>query len=397
MKPLPSSWLAGLAGAFRREWRRMTGDRYYFWAMVLIPVAAAGLLGAVFSPAALRELPIAVCDRDHSALSRQIVRLLDATAEVAVAFHPADLEAGRRLLKTGRCQALIDLPAGLERDADRGTPQPVVAYLGNCFLLPAGTAEKAVQATLTTASLQRAAALRMAKGEMAAAAADLARPMHLDARILFNPYLNYAYFLTATLMPAMLNILVVSISVFAFGSELRHKTAGEWLACAGGHPWAAVVGKGLAHATVFWTLALAMLTWLVKSQHLVIAGSALRLWTATVLLVATGQAVALVLVAAIANLRLALSLGGVWAVTAYPFAGITYPLIGMPAAARFWGESLPLTHYLRILFAETLRASLAAPQTAAWLVLAGLTLVATIAAMTRLPRLMRDPSTWGRL
>ena len=397
MKPLSSGWWTGVAGAFGREWRRMTGDRYYLWTMVLIPVAAAALLGAVFSPSTLRRLPVAVCDQDHSALSRQIVRLLDATAEIAVVFHPADLKAGQRLLKTGRCQALIDLPMGLERDADRGTPQPVVAYLGNCFLLPAGTVEKAVQATLTTVSLHRAAAVRMAKGEMAAAAADQTRPVHLDARIMFNPYLNYAHFLTATLLPALLNILVVSISVFAYGSELRHKTADEWLACAGGHPWAAVIGKGLAHATVFWTLALAMLAWLVKSQHLVIAGSPLRLWTATVLLVATGQAVALVLVAAIANMRLALSMGGVWSVTAYPFAGITYPLIGMPVAARLWSESLPLTHYLKILFAETLRASLAAPQTTAWLVLAGVPLVATIAAMTRLPRLMRDPGTWGRL
>ena len=397
MGPLRSGWLAGVAGAFRREWGRMAGDRFYLWAMVLVPVAAAGLLSAVFSPAALRELPIAVCDRDHSALSRQIVRLLDATAEMAVVRHPADLDGGQRLLKTGVCQALIDLPEGLERDASRGTPRPVVAYIGNCFLLPGGTVEKAVQATLTTASVRQAAGMRMAKGAMAAAAADQARPVRLDARILFNPYLNYAYFLTATMLPAVLNILVVTMSIFAFGSELRHKTADAWLASAGEHPWAAVIGKGLAHATVFWTLALAMLIWLVCGQHLVIAGSGLRLWAATVLLVATGQAAALVLVAATANLRLSLSTGGVWAVTAYPFAGITFPLVGIPAAARFWSESLPLTHYLRILFGETLRASLAAPQTTAWLVLAGVPVVATVAAMTRLPRLMRNPGTWGRL
>ena len=397
MKPLCSGWIAGVAGAYRREWRWMTGDRFYLWAMVLVPIAAAGLVGAVFSPAALRELPIAVCDQDHSALSRQIVGLIDATAELAVTFHPADLEAGKRLLKTGRCQALIHLPGGLDRDATRRTPQPVVAYIGNCFLLPAGTVEKAVQATLTTASLQRAAAMRMAGGAMAAAAADQTRPVRLDTRILFNPYLNYAHFLTATLLPALLNILVVSISIFACGSELRHKTVDTWLASAGGHPWAAVIGKGLAHATVFWTLALAMLAWLVEGQHMVVAGSPWRLWTATVLLVATGQAAALVFVAATANLRLALSMGGVWAVTAYPFAGITYPLVGMPAAARLWSESLPLTHYLRILFGETLRASLAAPQTIAWLVLAGVFLGAAMAAMTRLPRLMRDPRTWGRL
>jgi ABC-2 type transport system permease protein len=391
-----TSWFAGLAGAFRREWRRMASDRFYPAAMVVVPVLAAAVLGAVFDPAVLRGVPVAICNQDGSALSRRIVRLLDATPELAVAWQVNDAEAGHALLRTGRCQAMVHLRRGLEKDLIRGTPQPVIAYIGNTFLLPAGNVEKALQAALISASVSRAAGLRMAGGAMAPAAAAAARPIRLDTRVVFNPYLNYAYLITATLMPAMLNIVVVAMSIFAFGSELRYGSADGWLAAAGGHPWAAVAGKALAHAVVFWTLALAMLAWLVYDQHLVLAGSGLRLWGATVLLVATGQAAALAFVAATANLRLALSLGGVWAVTAYPFAGITFPMVGMPLAARIWGESQPLTHYLRIFFDQTLRGALPGPEGVNWSVLGGVVLVATVLAMVRLPRLMRDPSYWGR-
>ena len=389
-----NSWIVNMAASMRRELRRVTGGWFYPLTMVVIPLAAGAIINAVFAPAVLRDIPVAVCDEDHSALSRNITRLLDATPELAVVSQVDDLAAGRNLVVTGRCQALIHFPKGLDRDLSRKTPQPVVAYINNIFLQPAGSMDRAIKAALTTASVSQAAGIRMSMGAMEPAAASEALPIRLENHLLYNPYLNYTHFLTATLLPALLSILIISLTIFAFGSELRYGTAGEWLTAAGQSPWAAVAGKALTHTVVFAGLSLIMMTWLVKGLGLPMEGSWPRLWAATLLFIAANQAAALLVLVLTANLRLALSIGGAYAVTAYPFAGITFPAIGMPAAARYWSESLPLTHYLKILLEETLRPG--ATDMWGWIALVGFTIVAGSLAMSRLPRLMRDPSYWGR-
>jgi ABC-2 type transport system permease protein len=379
----------------QREWRRLTSGWFYPLAMVIIPLAAGVLINATFAPAVLHDIPVAVCDEDHSPLSRNITRLLDATPELAVVRQVDDLAAGRNLIVNGKCQALIHFPKGLARDLTRKTPQPVVAYVNNIFLQPAGSMDRAIKAALTTASVSQAAGVRMSMGAMEPAATSEALPIRLENHVLYNPYLNYSYFLTATLLPALLGILVICLTIFAFGSELRYGTADDWLASADRHPWAAVIGKALTLLIVFAGLSLIMLTWLIKGVGLPMEGSWARLWTVTILFIAANQASALLFLALTSNLRLALSIGGAYAVTAYPFAGITFPMIGMPTAARYWSESLPLTHYLRLLLGETLRPGV--PDMWAWTVLAGFTLVVGSLAMIRLPRLMRDQSYWGRI
>ena len=284
-----SGWISGLAASNAREWRRMTRGWFYLVVMVMLPLVAGFLLSTIFAPAVLRDLPVAICDEDHSSLSRRITRLLDATPDLAVARQVATPEAGRALLVTGECQGFIHLPRGLDRDLARKDPTSVKAYIVNVFLLPAGTMERAVQSVLTTASVTQSAGTRMALGEMTAAATAAARPIKLENHILFNPYLNYSYFLTASLLPALLNILVVCMTIYNFGGEFRYGTAGEWLDRAGGRPWAAVAGKALVHLCIFALLGLVMLTWLIKGPGLPLNGSWIRLWGATLVFIMAAQ------------------------------------------------------------------------------------------------------------
>jgi ABC-2 type transport system permease protein len=108
------------------------------------------------------------------------------------------------------------------------------------------------------------------------------------------------------------------------------------------------------------------------------------------------QALAIPIIAWTANLRMSLGLGAVILGPAAAFSGVTFPLSAMPAAARAWAETLPLTHALVLTRAGI---SVGAPGTASGPLLA-LALTALLAfglAAPRLPALLRDPVCWGRV
>ena len=70
-------------------------------------------------------------------------------------------------------------------------------------------------------------------------------PVRFDKHVLFNPHINYGYYLSPSFMPMMLMIFVVMVTVFAIGTELKHATAREWLGTGNGSVAAALAGKVL--------------------------------------------------------------------------------------------------------------------------------------------------------
>jgi len=124
-------------------------------------------------------------------------------------------------------------------------------------------------------------------------------------------------------------------------------------------------------------------------------GPAWFLVVATVAFVVASEAVGLLIIAGIANLRLSVGLGALIFGPAAAFSGVTFPLAAMPRAARLWAQAIPLTHATVLTRAGL---SVGSPGSArgALLALMLTALVALGLAWRRFPALLREPAYWGR-
>ena len=121
-----------------------------------------------------------------------------------------------------------------------------------------------------------------------------------------------------------------------------------------------------------------------------------RLLAGTVLFVAAYQSIALLFVALVANMRLALSLGGGYSVLAFTFSGLTFPVMAMWEPVQWLSRLFPFTYYTDLVVDQMLRG---APVAASlpdlgWM---GLFVVLPLLALPRLKRVATDPTFWGRL
>ena len=384
----------GIAEAAVREWSRIAASPYLMLMLVVFPLATGALIIAIFGSGAARDLPVAVVDLDQSALSRQLIRTIDATGGLRVASVVSNEDEARRSVVSGERYGLVSIPPQFERDVARGDAPAVTAFYNAQYLLPASQFRSAMAASTATVSARVEAGRRLAAGEPRAAAMARVEPVILDVHTLFNPQLNYLTYIVASLLPAVLQIFIVTIAVHAFGMELKDGTSGEWLAYEGGSAWRAVAGKAAPYVVHFTALGLLMLAALYTGMDVPFRGSLQAVAWATVLFSVAYVAMGFAFIAAAGDLRLATSVAAFYCAPAFAFAGVTFPTEAMPVAGQAWGSLLPVTHYLRVLVQQGMRG---APLAVSWHSLAVLAVFAAAPwpfVVCRLARLSR-PAAQG--
>lgn len=386
----------GLWLVSRRELHRVAGSPFSVILVLVLPLLSFALLIAIFRSGVPRDLPIAVVDQDRSALSRQLTRMVDATPSIRVAWQAADEAEARSLILENKAYAVLLIPHDLERDVRRSAGPKVVAHYNAQLLLPASLIRRDLRAAVATLSAGLEVRVREARGESQRSALAHVEPIRLDAHTLFNPQLNYVYFLVTALLPTMLQIFVTLATVQAVGVELKESSASEWLAAAGSVSWRAVAGKLLPYTLHFTLLSFFTLALLFRWIGVPLQGSLQVIAAGTLLFVLAYQAVALVAISWLANLRLTTSAAALYCAPAFAFVGITFPTMGMPALGRLWGELLPLTHYLRLLTDQGLRGADTASSMPSLAALLAFIAVAGLGASLRIGVVLRDSRYWGR-
>lgn len=394
-EPRPGSRVVGFLAVLRRELYEIVSTRFYLLFVFVLPLGSFAILRAIFEVEVPRDMPILVCDRDASSLSRRLTRMLDASAALAVVRDVRDMEEGAAWIRRGEVYAVAYIPENYEHDVKRGDAPVVTMYYNNQWLLTSGIINRATREILGTLSAGLDVRTRMQRGQAPAVALEQYEPIRLNTYPLFNPNLNYRYFLLPALLPTLLQAFIIMVTVRAIGVELKHGTTLEWLAAARQRTWVALTAKLLPYSVCFIVMTMFMIAALSRYSEVPFYGDMRILLPASILFVLAYQSMGFCIMALTANLRVANSLSGFYTGPAFAFAGITYPGLGMPLFAKIWSSGLPLTYYLQIMLQHALRG---APWEASLFPFSILLLFAAVPPVLltrRMGRLMRDPSCWG--
>ena len=375
--------MSGLAAVARRELRRLRGMPMLWSLLGPIPAAMTLLLVGVFSSEVVRKLPVAVLDLDRSATSRIAARWLEATRGARLAGYVEDLGAARSAVLERQVYGVLVVPRHFERDLGRGRSPHLTFLYNEEYFTAGGNVSAEVSRGASTAAAQ-----------LTALSGREPSPIRLDLRWLFNPAVSYAQALGFLLICALLQIVIGLATIYAVGRELSDGTAAEWLEAARGSTVTAWLGKLGTYALLHCLLAVVLLGGYAIWYGIPVRGPAWLLVVAVAAFVLAVQAFGLVIIAWAANLGKSVGPGALIFGPAAAFAGVTYPITGMPLGARIWAETLPLTHAMDLVRAGV---TIGAPETAGGPLLA---LALTIAisfglALPRLPVLLRDPVYWS--
>lgn len=367
------------AASLRREWRLLRGRPWDLAMVSWVPLLALLLMVWIFSAGLVQRLPVAVWDQDHSALSRQLVRMLDATPGLAVQSQALNASEAQWALQSMNAYAVVQIPPGFARDIKRGQGADVVLMHNAQLATHSSLIQRDLRQVVGTLSAGVEMQARAKRGDPAQALRVRMEPIRTNLVSLFNISTNYEQFLAAALIPALLHILGMTAGAWSVGRELRDRTLGQWMAEAAGPAkpgWSAIAGALAGKLALSW----ASLAWVAL---------------ALLLLIAVSLAAGALLAALTLSLRTALSGAGLLSAPAFAFSGVGFPLLAMPDSARAWALSMPYTHYARLQIEQL---QMGAPIVQSLPVVAGLLLAALVLlllATAGLARGLSRPDKWG--
>ena len=332
-----------------REMRRIVTGKSTRLILFYIPLVVFPLLALIYQKGALREIPVAIWDQDHSEISRLVARYVNASHTMKVTDYLSSSDNPQTYFPGHKERAIIHIPKGMEKDILKGKATQLQIFtnssnivFGNILLREAYTVTGTLNAGVLLKKLTAA-------GLTPHQAMIEVMPVRVHTKSLFNPYYNYLYYLVPGLLTVLLQMIVFFIATRAFNSEINSGTFGELVRISRGSPMNMLAGKSLAYLFMGLYVAglIAVLFWIFHIPFQQKEGQLLLLFGYFILtLVFLGFSLSTTITDEILSLDVAFLYNS----PAFVFSGFTFPVFAMTAFSSTVAQLIPYTHFLHAFF-----------------------------------------------
>lgn len=340
--------LSSILEVMRREWGILRTRPIYFFGMILAPFLTAFLLLYMMAGGLPQDMPVAVVDEDGSATSRALVRSLDAFQSSRVSLRALSMQEALSAMRRGEVYAIYHIPRGLQAHAGSARQPKIHYYTNGSYLMAGSFTFRDMKMLSELASAKVGLQTGQARGRTEEQIMGAIQPIRVQLEVMSNPWLNYSAYLTTTILPGVLQLMIFLITSYSIGVEIKRRTARSWLATAGGSMVRALLGKLLPHTLIFllvgWSLQGLLYGWMgypLQSSWWSMAGAMLAL-------VLSAQSLGAFFVALIPVLRMSLSLGSLLGMLSFSISGMSIPVSTMSPAVQALSHIFPLRYYYQI-------------------------------------------------
>ena len=330
--------LAGLL----RELRYLLKHKWDLCLVTLAPLFVIVMFSSMFAQGKPEQLPIAVIDQDQSGLSRNIQRYLSLNHTLQIAEITDNQADAEYLLNQNKIWGYVHIPAGAEQRLVQAQDAQISIAFNQSYFSVGNT----VSSAMLLSTVQ--------------AAADFGGRDYLENKIpyldapapnvkispLYNPGLNYEFYLEPYMIPAILHLLLCCCVAFSVGQELKFKTADQWL---NQHSlFSALLSKNLAYILIFSAWTWLWMIWLIGIRGWFVSGYLWLILAAQILLYSAYAFLSSAIVLATKNLSKTFGFIAVYGGSSLSFAGVTLPLNNAPLFTKFWAHIIPYTPYAKL-------------------------------------------------
>lgn len=331
-----------------RELKRMISRPIYFIGTVGIMAFCYVFFLTFFNEGQPNKMPIGIVDSDNSSLSRQFIRNLEATQQATIVMRFNSHKEAREEMQRGNIYAFVELKHNFSKEAISNHRPAITFYVNDTYLIAGSLLLKdlSYMSVATSSGMQRK--VLRAKGMEENRIMGIIQPIVLDTHLIGNPWANYGTYLLNVILPGILELVVLLMTVFAIGVELKERTSRQWLEVSGNNMFAAITGKLIPYTIIFTILGISGNLLLYKYMHYPLHSGIGWMFLATFLMILAAQSVGIMLIGVTPVLRDGVTLAGVYGVLGVTFAGATFPIEQMPYPTRIFSHLFPVRHYFNI-------------------------------------------------
>lgn len=340
--------MSGLVTTMRREMRRLASRPIYLFAMMAVPIGCALFFMSLLREGLPTKVPVAVVDNDNSALSRQMIRDLDATQLLDINSYYDSYHAALEAVRRGEIYGFFVIPNEFEKNAVAGHSPTLTYYSNMAYFIPGTLSFKGFKTIAVTTTGSVAAMQLVSTGLERDAVGALIQPLAVQDHLIGNTWSNYSIYLCNSFAPGVLALMIMLVTVFSICEEIKRSTSVAWLESARGSIIVALLGKMLPHTLIFSIVGIFIQLLMYGYNHYPLNCPLLVMILAMVLFVVACQGFALFICSVLPNLRLALSVMSLLGVLSFSITGFSFPVENMYGAVAIFSHIVPVRYYFLI-------------------------------------------------
>lgn len=128
-------FIKGLFQVYCREFKLILHDPGIILFLLFLPLVYPIIYSLIYNPELVKDVPVVVVDHDRTALSRKLVRELDACDQAWVRGYAADMSEARHAMDSKACFGILEIPDGFSKQIGRGETANAVIYCDMTLLL----------------------------------------------------------------------------------------------------------------------------------------------------------------------------------------------------------------------------------------------------------------------
>ncbi|RJP64547.1 MAG: ABC transporter permease [Ignavibacteriales bacterium] len=330
----------------KRELGRIAERRTLYMLSIFLPVILFLLIAVIYKNGMVRNLPVAIFDEDKSGTTRLLIRSIDATSSMDITKYVSSVEELKSEFRKGNIQGAFYFPKEFESELKKGKKTTVVIYKNTASLIIGNTIYKDGMTVVKTISGGALLKKLRSKGLTENKAMNYVNPIRIESQYLYNPNYNYEFYLIPSVIPALLQMIIIVAGVLLISSEFSHNTFNELVEVSGKSIFNIIVGKSLPHLAIHTCTILGIVGIIFPLFDVEVKGSIIVLIAFLIYFAAACFFIGLLISSVFHNQFFATELAVFLNAPAFMFSGYTFPLWGVPVLHNWFAQILPFTHFV---------------------------------------------------
>ncbi|MFI3275996.1 ABC transporter permease [Vibrio sp.] len=334
-----------------RQWTIVRKDKWLLSCLTWIPLLLAASIWLIFSQGIARDLPVAVVDLEHSQISQQFTRLVDASPTLQVTQKYSSVSEAAKAMIERDIYGYVVIPKHFDRDLYLGLNPQVSVFYNSQFILIGKLVNSALLQAQGTFNAQLEVVKQLSHGDTTVQSA-LGQAVTVQSQItpLFNKNTSYAQFLVSAVIPALWQIMIVVGTILVLTANVRARGLKAWLSHS---PVKSLASTLTPYVALFLAFGIAFSFWFYRLLDWPFNGSFMALTIAQLLTVISCIIMGCLFFFLTLDPARAMSFAGAFTAPSFAFMGITFPVTDMNTAAQVWRSLLPVSHYIEVQTAQS--------------------------------------------
>ena len=201
---------------FSDELNVIFNDHSILLTIIVAPMLYLFFLGSIYLNKEIEEVPIAIVDMDKTPVTRQLIRMVDASPKLKIVQSTGNMAEAKDLYYKMEAQGILYFPKNFGKKLKRLEGADAGLYLNNSRFMPSNTINEGVQTALLTVGAGVRIKYFMTKGLIPKLAYNEALPIRSELKPMYNTTNNYGDFL----LPGLFLLILQQTLLIGLGESI---------------------------------------------------------------------------------------------------------------------------------------------------------------------------------